>query len=236
MGTYLGGSAADWATDVTIDGVGNTYVTGLTNSTDFPSTPDAYDPTHNGDFDAFLAKFDQSGSLIFSTFLGGSSFDRGLSIEIGPSGDVYVAGSTNSSDFPTTPDAFDRTYGGSDPSDTTFGGSDFDVLVARFRPDGALVYSTYLGGSNRDVAFAFALDSVGNVYLAGDTKSPDFPTTPGAFVAPGSMDWEDPRDVFVAKLTADGDALAYSSLFGGESGDQAYSIAVDDAGSAYVTG
>jgi chitodextrinase len=225
IGTYLGGSATDWATDVAIDAAGNTYVTGLTNSTDFPVSSGAYDPTYNADFDAFLAEFTAGGSLVFSTLLGGASFDRGLSIEIDSSGYVYVAGSTKSSDFPTTPDAFDRTYGG----------QDFDIFLAKFRPDGSLLYSTYLGGSGRDVAWAMAVDRQGSVYLTGDSNSTDFPTTPGAFVV-RRTDEEDGRDVFVTKLTADGDTLAYSSLFGGESGDQAYSIAVDDAGSAHVAG
>ncbi|MGQ0798113.1 MAG: SBBP repeat-containing protein [Methanobacteriota archaeon] len=225
MGTYLGGNATDWATDVAIDVDGNTYVIGLTNSTDFPVTPEAYDPTHNGDFDVFLAKFTATGFLEFSTLLGGASFDRGLSIELDASGHVYVAGTTKSADFPTTPEAFDKTYGGQFS----------DIFLAKFRPDGSLVYSTYIGGSGPDAPWAIAVDRQGNAYLAGDSNSTDFPTTLGAFVV-RRTDEEDGRDVFVTKLSADGRSLAYSSLFGGESGDQAYSIAVDDAGGAYVAG
>ncbi|MGQ0797359.1 MAG: SBBP repeat-containing protein, partial [Methanobacteriota archaeon] len=140
LGRYFGGGSADWALDVAFDPEGNAYVVGYTNSTDFPTTLDAFDGSLTGDYDVFLAKFAPTGILLHSTLLGGSLQDAGLAVALDSAGNVYVAGSTNSSDFPTTPGALD----------TTHNGEGMDGFLAKFDPLGGLVYATFLGGSDSD--------------------------------------------------------------------------------------
>src|SRR5262249_44824283 len=156
------------------------------------------------------------------TYLGGSGNDEGDGIAVDANGNVYVIGSTNSTNFPTTPGAFQTTYGGSG-----------DVFVTKLNPTGsALVYSTYLGGSSDDEAIGITAVAVGNAYITGSTISTNFPVTSGAFQTTfgGGL-----TDAFAAKLNPTGSALVYSSYLGGSSGDNANGIAVDSAGNAYVT-
>jgi hypothetical protein len=182
-----------------------------------------------------LAKYDASqplyiDPLIYSTYLGGSSYDQGNGIAVDSSGNAYVTGQTYSKDFPTTPGAFQ----------TTHSGYAYNAFVAKFNPAGsALVYSTYLGGSGAnaggggDSAAGIVVDASGNAYVTGTTWSADFPTTPGAFqtTLSGGVD-----NAFVTKLNPTGSALAYSSYLGGSSSNQGNALAVDSAGDAYVTG
>lgn len=229
-GTFLGGSNADVATDVAVDAAGNGYATGWTLSPDFPTTPGAYDTTFNGEpeplnSDAFLAKFDATGALVFSSFLGGSSRDHALAIAVDQQGNIYVTGSTASLDFPTLKGAYDTTFNGAVDVLNT------DAFLAKFNSDGALVYSTFLGGSEADVGTSIALDAYGNAYVTGDTGSNDFPVTPGAFAGAGSK-----PDAFVAKLSPDGTALVYSTVIGGGGSEEASGIALDPSGNAYVAG
>jgi len=173
--TFLGGSLFEGTPSMTIDSAGNAYVAGLTNSTDFPVTAGAFDATYNGgEWDAFVAKLDSSGSsLVYATFLGGSSQDRAESIAVDAAGNAYVTGGTMSADFPVTPDAFDVTYGG---------GSHYDAFLSVLNGTGRdLVYSTYLGGSEEDCGWSVSILPSSGVYLVGGTESPDFPVTPGAF-------------------------------------------------------
>ena len=174
--TFLGGSKTDLAHEVAIDPSGAAYVTGETNSTDFPVTPGAYEVTYAGvgNRHAFATKLDAMGStLVYSTFLGGSNTDRGHGTAVDASGNVYVVGRTNSSDFPITPGAVDTTFGG---------GATNDVFVSELGAAGTqLLYSTFLGGGADDCGNAIALDASDNVYLTGDTRSSNFPTTAGAF-------------------------------------------------------
>jgi hypothetical protein len=150
----------------------NVYVTGYTESEDFPLTPNAFDEVIEG-FDAFVTKFLASGAALdYSSFLGGSEGDYGLGIAVDRRGRATVAGSTSSEDFPVTADAFQPVYQGDD-----------DAFVTTVRAGGGgLVASTYLGGSNSDYADAgVALDRRGNAYTGGESWGPGFPTTPGAF-------------------------------------------------------
>ncbi len=235
--TYLGGSNTDaCAQGLAIDASGNTYVLGfLTLSTDFPTTPGAFQTKHAPGTcgtppdtfpcpDATVTKLNASGSaLVYSTYLGGSSFDIGDGLAIDSAGNAYIEGTTGSTDFPTTPGALQ----------TTFGGGPEDVFATKLNADGtALVYSTYLGGSNDDFGNAKnAVDSNGNVLLTGGTNSTDFPTVK-PFQPADAGDY----DVFVAELNATGDALLYSTYLGGSSFDIGLPVALDPSGNAYVVG
>jgi Beta-propeller repeat/Abnormal spindle-like microcephaly-assoc'd, ASPM-SPD-2-Hydin len=230
--TYLGGSGTDSGNGIAVDGSGNVYVDGYTYSTDFPTTPGAFQTACGGGcsgntFDAFITKLDASGSaLVYSTYLGGSGNDYGASnsIAVDSSGNVYVTGATYSTDFPTTPGAFQTACGG--------GCSTADVFISKLNPSGsALVYSTYLGGSGYDVGQGIAIDSSGNAYVSGGTYSTDFPTmNPLQSMSGGN------EDAFVAKLNPTGSALVYSTYLGGDEQDGGTGIAVDNSGDVYVTG
>lgn len=177
-----------------------------------------------------IASYDRSKPLVidptlaFSTYLGGSGTDSGEGIAVDTAGNAYITGSTVSTNFPVTPGAFQTMRAGAFTND--------DAFVTKMNPTGtALIYSTYFGGSNRDVGNDIALDSAGNAYITGQTDSGDLPTTPGAFrtTPVGS----DEFDVFAMKLNATGTALVYSTYLGPVIG---LGIAVDSAGNAYITG
>jgi len=221
--TYLGGAGDDRGFGIAVDIVGNAYVTGITRSANFPITPGALDTTLGGGVDAFVTKLDaMGGTLVHSTFLGGNGFDQGLAIAADSFGNAYVTGQTNSADFPTTPTAFDTTLNGG-----------LDAFVTKLDAMGAtLAYSTYLGGSGSDLGAGIALDVAGNAYVTGNTGSANFPTTPGAF----GTTINGGGDAFVTKLDSAGATLAYSTYFGGSGNEGGRGIAVDIAGSAYVTG
>ena len=183
--TYLGGSGNDWGYGIAVDSSGNAYVTGLTFSTDFP-TQNAFQRRFGGATDVFVTKLNSSGSLVYSTYLGGSRPDWGYGIAVDSSGNAYVTGLTDSTDFPTTQNAFQRTFIG-------------DAFVTKLNPSGSLVYSTYLGGSGMDWGRGIAVDSSGNAYVTGWTDSPDFPTQ-NAFQRRYGGYGGGGEDVFVTKL------------------------------------
>jgi Beta-propeller repeat len=229
--TFIGGGNFDWGRSIAIDAAGNAYLTGQTKSSNFPTTGGAFDRTFNVDtcprcgidqYDAFVTKLNASGSaLVYSTFLGGFDIDDGLGIAVDSAGNAYVTGETHSLNFPTTAGAFDRTRTGS------------DAFVTKLNAAGsALVYSTYLGGSAVQFGSRVAVDAGGNAFVMGSTSSADFPTTTGAFdtTANGAF------DVFVTKLNASGSALTYSTFLGGQGFDSGGGLAIDAAGSAYVSG
>jgi hypothetical protein len=170
--TYLGGSGEDGGFSVVVDKGNNVYLAGETDSSDFPVTRGAFDTTHNGGFDAVVAKLNARGTaLIYSTYLGGSGEDTFPWITIDRDGNAYVTGSTDSHDYPTTQGAFDRSHNGS-----------VDAFVTKLNAKGsALIYSTYLGGAADDFGLGITVDKRGNVYVIGETDSADFPTTRGAF-------------------------------------------------------
>ncbi len=221
--SFLGGAGQDQAAAMTVDGEGNVYVTGETRSSDFPTTAGAYDETHNGNRDAFVSVFDPTlSTLQYSTLLGGSAWDEGMAIAVDGEGNVYVAGKTLSSDFPTT----DGAYGG------TLGDS-FDAFVSALDPTlSTLQYSTLLGGSASDEAMAIALDGERNVYVAGKTLSSDFPTTEGAYAdgLSGSV------DAYVSVFDPTLSTLQYSTFLGGSGEEDATAIALNAAGRVYVVG
>jgi hypothetical protein len=223
--TFLGGSGSEGSRAIALDQANNSYVTGSTDSSDFSTTPGAYDTSHNGGgYDCFASKLSADGTtLLYSTFLGGSADDTGSAIAVDGGDHSYVTGSTVSSDFPTTPGAYDKSHN-----------AHWDGFVCKLSADGTtLQYSTLLGGSKSDLSHGIALDSANNSYIAGDTHSSDFPTTPGAYDP--SYNRGSP-DVFVCKLSADGTTLLYSTFLGTSVLDRASAIALDSANNSYVTG
>ena len=221
--TFLGGSSSDWGGAIAVDESGAAYVTGLTYSSDFPTTTGAFDTTHNGDYDAFVVKLNAAGSgLVYASFLGGTSGDDGYAITVDGSGAAYVTGETASSNFPTTAGAFDATYNGGT-----------DAFVAKFDTAGSgLAYSTFLGGGGSDYGHAIAVDGSGAAYVAGETASSNFPATAGAF----DTTHNGGIDAFVTKLNAAGSTLVYSTFLGGIGWDYNSAIAVDWGGAAYIAG
>lgn len=219
--TYLGGTAEDDGYGIGFDSTGAAYVTGQTESTDFPTAGGISPNTNKGAFDAFVTKFAANGSsLIYSTYVGGTGSDSGNALAVDSSGDVFVAGGTTSSDFPTTASAFQKTYGG----------GSVDGFAFELNPAGtALTYSTYLGGSGEDVATGIAIDSSG-AYVVGKTGSTNFPPNPTIQTQLAGT-----GNGFVAKLNPAGSALLYATYLGGGTGDFASAVAVA-AGAAYVTG
>lgn len=224
--TYLGGSSADEIRGVAVDSSGSVYVTGNTISTNFYGVNAAQSLFSGPNFveDAFVAKLNREGTaLVYSTYLGGHGSDLGLAVAVDSSGSAYVTGQTTSTDFPTTPGSFQTSPGGGN-----------NVFVTKLSPAGnVLSYSTYLGGSGNQRANAIAVDSAGSAYVTGKTSSADFPTSTSAFQR-GLRGFE---DAVVAKLSATGSTLVYSTLLGGDGNtDEGFGIAVDATGFAYVAG
>jgi len=224
--TFLGGRSYEEGTDIAVDSAGNAYVTGITGYSDFPTTPGAFDTSFNGG-DAFVVKLNPVGNgLAYSTFLGGNNGDISSAIVVDGVGNAYVTGYTSSTDFPTTPDAFDVSYNG----------GDYDAFVIKLDPAGStLVYGTLLGGSSSDRAYGIAMDEASSVYMTGDTLSTDFPVTSDAFDMSFNGNpsyW----DAFVVKLNPAGSGLIYSTYLGGNASDWGFAIAVDKVNSAYVIG
>ncbi|MEY2518284.1 MAG: hypothetical protein QOF24_43 [Verrucomicrobiota bacterium] len=229
--TYLGGGGYDQPLNIAVDISGNAYVTGYTTSTNFPTTPGAYQTTIGSSSTAFVTKLNPTGSaVVYSTYLGGNGSETGFGIAVDASGNAYVAGLASSTNFPTTPGAFQTTFGG---------GGGGDCFVTKLNSTGdALIYSTYLGGSLGEGFAAIAVDASGNAYVTGFTNSTNFPTTPGAFQTTfgGASYYSSTGDGFVTKLNPTGSALVYSTYLGGNRDDYGHSIAVDALGNAYVTG
>jgi hypothetical protein len=220
--TYLGGSGLDTGLAIAGDSGGGIYVTGTTSSTDFPILA-PQDGTLGGGSDAFVTKINATGgSLVYSTYLGGSNDETAYGIAVDSSNRVYVTGTTDSTNFPTL-NALDATLS-----------STGDIFVTKYNATGAtFAYSTYLGGTGAiEVGNSIAADASGNAYLTGTTLSADFPTTTGAF----DMTANGESDAFVTKLNAAGSALVYSTYLGGTLDDVAQGIAVDSSGNAYLIG
>lgn len=226
--TYLGGGSNDLSRAVATDADGNVYVAGRTDSPDFP-TRDPYQPSPRAFSQVFVAKFAADGSLVYSTYVGGSENDAAWGIAVDRQGAVYVTGNAQSKDFPVTNSALQPQMSGA------AGPYAIDAFVFKLNPAGsALEYSTYLGGTRHDFGEAIAVDAQGNAYVTGRTESRDFPTTSESFQPQHSNGFNE--DGFVVKLDASGSRFIYSTYLGGSDGDIPWAIAVDRAGNAVVAG
>ena len=218
--TYFGGGTRDSGTDIAVDGAGNAYITGLTDSGDLPTTPGAFRTTIVGgdEFNAFAMKLNATGTaLVYSTYLGPVA---GNGIAVDSAGNAFIAGQATGN-YPITPGAFQTVFGG---------GS--DAFVTKLNSTGtALIYSTFLGGSGLDSADDIAIDSAGNAYVAGNAQA-GFPVTAGAF----QTVFNGVSDATVTKLNSTGTALVYSTFLGASGNDGGSGIAINAAGNAYVTG
>jgi endonuclease/exonuclease/phosphatase family metal-dependent hydrolase len=218
--SYLGGSGPEHGCGIAVDSQKSVYVTGYTYSDDFP-TKNAIQANRVRSSDLFITKLNASGkSLIYSTYLGGSSFDFGRSIAIDSECAVYVTGTSESSNFPTQ-SAFQKSFAGAR-----------DAVIVKISPTGSeLIYSTYLGGSDDEESWSIAIDSKGRPYITGHTKSADFPT-----LNPVQKSLKGERDSYIAALNSSGTALTCSTYLGGSGDETGYGITLNSAGNVFITG
>jgi len=219
--TYYGGSGADGANGIICDTAGNVYITGITLSSDSIATPGTYKTTYSSGIDVFLAKFNNSGLLVWGTYYGGSGTDDAYDITNDTSGNLYITGVTNSLDGVATPSVYQ----------TTFGGGDLDGFIARFTDSGALVWATYYGGSEQDQPSAIKSDQKGNIYVCGGTYSSNRIATIDAYqpVFSGSS------KAFLAKFSEAGD-VAWATYYGGNNQDGFEGIDIDNGGNVCMAG
>jgi len=223
--TYLGGSGDDQGSSITLDVNGNVYVTGTTNSTNFPTQGPAF-PGNKGLSDIFVTKFDgATGNILYSTYIGGSGIDRADSIATDSNSNAYVVGrvDSTSTDFPSTPGSFGPAYRG----------GDFDGVVFKLNPQGnGLVYSGFLGGEENDSVEGIVIDANNEAYVTGGTKSNSFPTSVGTYQGSRAGD----TDGFLTRINASGSALLYSTFLGGAGTDRGSGVVLGGNGIAYVAG
>jgi Beta-propeller repeat/FIMAH domain len=228
--TYLGGSSFDYGNDVAVDSSGNAYVVGATSSDDFP-TLNPMQTTFGGVRDLFVAKVSANGTLAYSTYLGGSAWEDGGTIAVDAPGQAHVAGYTLSSNFPTVR-----------AQQAVFAGGGSDAFVTKLDATGAMVYSTFLGGSGsemgpaafevgRDPVVSVAVTQSGDAFVTGVTSSTDFPTLRPLQGSHGGGVY----DAFVAKLAPDG-LLQFSTLLGGSGADSGRRLTVDSNGAVVIAG
>jgi hypothetical protein len=217
--THFGGGSTDVASAVAVDGGGNSYVAGWTASTDLP-VKNAFQSQSGGGVDAFVAKFDPVGALVYCTYLGGSGDDRAFGIAVDAAGAVYITGWTASTDFPTAGNPYQRSLAGG-----------LNAFVAKLgATGGSLIFSTFLGGGASDQGRAIALDASGDAFIAGQTTSSNFPT-----LNPLQAGRKGLQDAFVAEVGGSG-GLLFSTYLGGSGTDTAAAIAVGADGCLYLTG
>ena len=224
--TFLGGTGQDTALGIAVDSSGHATVAGRTEATNFP-THNPYQASHAGGFyDIFVTKFDPTGStLVYSTYLGGSGNELGRDVALGSGGNAYICGETNSSNFPTA-----SPYQGGSSGNS-------EGVVTVFNAEGsALLFSTYFGGTSQDYILGIDVDGSGSIYIAGYTDSSEDQGFPLKNELQDTLvSWPD-EGGFIAKFNASGYSLEYSSYLTGSSRDYLFSMSVDSAGSAYVTG
>ena len=249
--SYVGGTDNEAARGIAVDSQGNVYIAGTTCSLDLPVLAGAFQGKNAGPADAFVAKFNSAGKLIYITYLGGAQTDAATSLAVDASGNAYVVGMASSSDFPVTQGAFQSHYAGNSQGACWQAG---DGFISKLNPTGSqLIYSTYLGGKRDDLVSAVAVDSAGNAYVTGYTLSTDFPTTPGAYQTSfaglggqiskpncngmsANEPWFVSGDAFVAKLNPAGSQLVFSTYLGGSLDDFGITIALDASQNVYVGG
>jgi hypothetical protein len=218
--TLMGGSTGDFGSSIAVDSAGNIYVAGIVTSPDFPMA-NALQPAFGGSTDVYAAKIAPTGDrLLYSTYLGGAGIEGASSITVDSSGNIYLTGLTSSTEFRAV-----------NALQSVHGGGLFDSFVAKLNASGnEIIYSTFLGGTGEDRAFRVATDSAGNAYITGDTDSTNFPVLNAA-----QQSNRGSTDAFAAKIGPTGNLL-FSTYLGGSGLDGGTAIAVDAAGSIYVTG
>jgi hypothetical protein len=224
--TYVGGNDHDSNEDIVVDLNGSVICTGKTGSTDFPTVPGSYDTSYNGPSsgsDVYIYKLNSNGSaLIFSTYVGGSEYDDPRAITVDDYGNTYLTGYTYSTDFPVTVGANDTSSNGMN-----------DLFSLKLNSNGSsLIYSTFIGGNENDAGRGIAVDSEGNAFVVGSTRSLNFPVTNGA----NDTTYNGQTDITISKLNSNGSILIYSTFLGGSQPDLAEGICIDSNGSAYITG
>jgi hypothetical protein len=221
--TFLGGAAWDRGHAIALDLAGNPILTGYTQSSRFPVTTGAYDTSHNGQYDAFVTKLSGEGStLLWSTFLGGSGQDGCSAMGIDHLGNPVLAGSTESSGFPTTENAHDTSYNG-----------DGDVFVSKMSGTGTtLLWSTFLGGEADEGANDLYFEPDGNLVLGGFTESSGFPTTPWGYDTSQNGD----TDAYITVLSSTGSTILCGTFLGASSYDECRAFALDIEGNPVLTG
>ena len=225
--TYFGGdtnvtaSSGTGAAGIVTDASGNVYISGITSSTAGVATTGAYQTIGDLSGNAFLAKFDSTGNLLWATYYGGNGTENGISLAIDNSGNIYMTGSTSSKSGIATSGAYQ----------TSFAGGNYDAFLAKFSTSGSLLWATYYGGNNEDDGFGVTTDTSGNIYISGSTASASGIATSGAY----KTSYSGNTDAFLAKFSSQGN-LIWGTYYGGINSDGGESVVSDILGNIYITG
>lgn len=227
FGTFLGTSGSEYVYDLQLDSENNIVAAGMVKSADFPVTTGAYDTLYNGQNDVFITKFNNNCSgLVFSTYVGGTQWDNCYGMELDDAENVIFGGETNSSDYPVFGGTYDTVYN-----------QNKDIFISKLRNDGgALLYSSYFGGSEQDFFKDIELDAAGNIIITGATLSNDFPTSADAFdpfFNGGATGTEDP---VISVLSPNITTLIFSSYHGGSEEDWGYALSLSRSTDVYIVG
>ncbi|MHA1387272.1 MAG: hypothetical protein ACTSR9_02440 [Candidatus Thorarchaeota archaeon] len=219
--TYLGGSSGEDATKVAFDNEGNTIVIGQTPSDDFPVTGSAFQSEYGGgEWDGFVAKFSTSGELLFSSYLGGDDYEHVTSVNVDSGNNIVLTGTTGSSNFPTTPNGMDLTFGGLT-----------DGFIMKIAPNGTLLYSSFFGGAGNDWIYGIQFDSSENYMFSGWTTSTGLGTAGTLY--PSAIGGD---DSFVARVSADGTTVQMFTYFGGTGTDRSWTLDIDSEYNYVIAG
>jgi hypothetical protein len=218
--TFYGGNSNEHGISTAVDSFNNVYVTGITLSSNFPVSVNAFQPLNSGDFDAFVIKFSPSGQRLWATYFGGSAYDEGRNICIDKNGDIVIIGITNSTNLPVTNGSFQYNNAGN-----------YDMFAAKFNNTGQRIWATYCGGANNDYGYGIKTDINNNVFITGFSNSGNFPVTPDAFqLTNGGGD-----DCFIIKFNSAGQRV-WATYYGGSLNDDADAVTIDNAGNILLTG
>jgi hypothetical protein len=218
--SYLGGSGEEYPYDGKVDSQNNIIIAGETSSTDFPVV-NAFNDTYSGNTDGFVAKFNPENDLVFSTYFGGSNLDLVSDICIDSNDNIIAIGMTRSVDIPLL-----------NPLQATYGGGDFDGFISKFNPSGTLLFSTYFGGSGRELLLRAVCDENDDILIVGSTASPNLNTTEGVIQPEFGGD----SDIMILKLDSDGQSLQFCTYFGSANEESGESIRFDSSGNIVVMG